>query len=132
MHRTSAPDTSVIIAVHNAMSYLGECLESIVGQTPGAERAEVIAVDDGSTDGGGAGPDRYAARHPWMRVLRQADSGGAGGPRNRALDVARGRYPSPATATSASKWPVASPCRPGEKFFGDGGNLVGTRASCGL
>lgn len=92
MHRTSAPDISVIIAVYNAMPYLGECLESIVGQTLGAERMEVIAVDDGSTDGSGAELDRYAARHPWMRVLRQANSGGAGGPRNRALDVARGRY----------------------------------------
>ncbi|MFI9064118.1 glycosyltransferase family 2 protein [Streptomyces sp. NPDC053429] len=92
MHRTSDPDISVIIAVYNAMPYLGECLESIVGQTLGAERMEVIAVDDGSTDGSGAELDRHAARHPWFRVLHQENSGGAGAPRNRALDLARGRY----------------------------------------
>lgn len=92
MHHASAPDISVIIAVYNAMPYLNECLDSALGQTLGAERLEIIAVDDGSTDGSGAELDRYAARHPQLRVLHQPNSGGPGGPRNRALDLARGRY----------------------------------------
>ncbi|MBT2448547.1 glycosyltransferase [Streptomyces sp. ISL-43] len=92
MQREHIPDVSVIIAVYNAMPYLVECLDSVVNQSIGIERIEVIAVDDGSTDGSGAELDRYAARHPQMRVVHQANSGGASAPRNRALDMARGRY----------------------------------------
>ncbi|MFD9305829.1 glycosyltransferase family 2 protein [Streptomyces sp. NPDC060048] len=92
MQREHIPDVSVIIAVYNAMPYLVECLDSVVNQSIGVERIEVIAVDDGSTDGSGAELDRYAARHPQMRVVHQANSGGASAPRNRALDLARGRY----------------------------------------
>ncbi|MFJ7165085.1 glycosyltransferase family 2 protein [Streptomyces globosus] len=92
MYRQSVPDVSVIIAVYNAMPYLSECLESVMGQTIGAERLEVIAVDDGSTDGSGAELDRYAARYPQFRAVHQPNSGGPGSPRNRALDLARGRY----------------------------------------
>lgn len=87
------PDISVIIAAYNAMPYLTECLESVVGQTLGLARLEVIAVDDGSTDGSGAELDRFAALHPQVRVVHlPTNSGGPGGPRNRALDLARGRY----------------------------------------
>ncbi|WP_051795808.1 glycosyltransferase [Streptomyces sp. NRRL S-87] len=86
------PDISVIIAVYNAMPYLTECLESVAGQSLGLERIEVIAVDDGSTDGSGAELDRWAARHPQFRVVHQPNSGGPSVPRNRALDLARGRY----------------------------------------
>ncbi|MEU6868233.1 glycosyltransferase [Streptomyces sp. NPDC046876] len=86
------PDVSVIIAVYNAMPYLTACLESVLGQSLDAGRMEVIAVDDGSTDGSGAELDRFAARYPHLRVLHQPNSGGPGAPRNRALDLARGRY----------------------------------------
>ncbi|MER7764383.1 glycosyltransferase, partial [Streptomyces sp. NPDC097619] len=86
------PDVSVVIAVYNAMPYLTECLDSVLGQSLGADRFEVIAVDDGSTDGSGAELERFAALHPHLRVLRQPNSGGPSVPRNRALDLARGRY----------------------------------------
>ncbi|KOU51846.1 hypothetical protein ADK55_17875, partial [Streptomyces sp. WM4235] len=86
------PDISVIIAAYNAMPYLTECLDSVAGQTLGMARLEIIAVDDGSTDGTGAELDRFAALHPQVRVVHQANSGGPGGPRNRALDLARGRF----------------------------------------
>ncbi|MFD3330058.1 glycosyltransferase family 2 protein [Streptomyces sp. NPDC058701] len=92
MSRERVPDISVIIAAYNAMPYLTECLDSVVGQTLGMDRIEVIAVDDGSTDGSGAELDRYASLHPQLQVVHQANSGGPGGPRNRALDLARGRY----------------------------------------
>jgi len=39
---------SVVVPAHQAARYLGECLESIVGQT--RQPDEVIVVDDGSTD----------------------------------------------------------------------------------
>lgn len=48
------PDVSVIIGAYEAMPYLVECLASVEAQTIDPERIEVIAVDDGSTDGTGS------------------------------------------------------------------------------
>src|ERR1051326_9149941 len=87
------PDVTVIVAVYNAGPYLHRCLRSLAGQTLDADRLEIIAVDDGSTDGSGAVLDRFAAAHPGrLTVLHQANSGGPAGPNNRALDLATGRY----------------------------------------
>lgn len=89
----SAPDVSVSLAVYNTMPYLKETLDSLVAQSIGRDRLEVIAVDDGSTDGSGALLDEYAERHPDVfRVIHQENSGGPAGPCNRALDVAQGRF----------------------------------------
>ncbi|MFG2168304.1 glycosyltransferase family 2 protein [Micromonospora chersina] len=87
------PDVTVVVAVYNTMPYLTTCLESLVGQTIGLDRLEVVAVDDGSTDRSGAELDRFAARYPdTVRVLHQANSGGPAAPSNLGLDHARGRY----------------------------------------
>jgi glycosyltransferase involved in cell wall biosynthesis len=89
----TTPDVTVVVAVYNTMPYLTGCLESVFGQTIGVDRLEVVAVDDGSTDGSGAELDRWAVRYPQsMTVLRQPNSGGPAGPSNRALDAATGRY----------------------------------------
>ncbi|HZB31830.1 MAG TPA: glycosyltransferase, partial [Streptosporangiaceae bacterium] len=87
------PDVSVIVAVYDSMPYLSACLTSLVEQTIGLDRMEIIAVDDGSTDGGGKELDRFAEFHPGaVRVIHQANSGGPAAPYNRALDAATGRY----------------------------------------
>jgi glycosyltransferase involved in cell wall biosynthesis len=89
----SAPDVSVVIAVYNTMPYLTECLKSVLGQSIGVDRIEVVAVDDGSTDDSGAELDRWAQRYPGtVKVIHQANSGGPAAPSNRALDVVTGRY----------------------------------------
>jgi glycosyltransferase involved in cell wall biosynthesis len=87
------PDVTVIVAVYNTMPYLIGCLESVLGQTIGVNRLELVAVDDGSTDDGGAELDRWAERYPGtVKVLHQPNSGGPAGPSNRALEIATGRY----------------------------------------
>jgi glycosyltransferase involved in cell wall biosynthesis len=87
------PDVTVVVPVFNTMPYLRRCLGSLLGQTLGLRRMEIIAVDDGSTDGGGRALDRVARRYPHtVRVLHQRNSGGPAGPCNRALDLANGRY----------------------------------------
>jgi glycosyltransferase involved in cell wall biosynthesis len=89
----SPPDVSVVVPVYNTMPYLTECLTSLVEQTIGLRRMQIITVDDGSTDGSGAELDRFAKRYPGVfTVIQQANSGGPAGPCNRALDVATGRY----------------------------------------
>ncbi|HET7385980.1 MAG TPA: glycosyltransferase [Nocardioidaceae bacterium] len=90
---TPVPDVTVIVPVYNTMPYLTACLDSLVAQSIGRERLQVITVDDGSTDGGGEQLDRYAERHPGLfTVLHQANSGGPAGPCNRGLELAQGRY----------------------------------------
>ncbi|MEU2430273.1 glycosyltransferase family 2 protein [Streptomyces sp. NPDC007861] len=87
------PEVSVIIGAYDAMPYLVQCLDSVASQTLGSDCIEIIAVDDGSTDGTGRCLDEFAARTKVpMRVVHQANSGGAGGPRNTGLAMARGRY----------------------------------------
>lgn len=87
------PDVTVVTAVYNTMPYVTKCLESLAVQTIGADRFEVLAVDDGSTDGSGAELDRFAAEQPEIfRVFHQENSGGPAAPSNLALEHARGRY----------------------------------------
>jgi glycosyltransferase involved in cell wall biosynthesis len=86
-------DVSVIIPVYNTMPYLTRTLDSLVEQTLGLHRMQVIAVDDGSTDGSGEELDRYAAAHPdSFVVVHQPNSGGPAQPCNRGLELAEGRY----------------------------------------
>ncbi|MFD5203185.1 glycosyltransferase family 2 protein [Streptomyces sp. NPDC058375] len=90
---TGPPDVTVIVAVYNTMPYLTECLNSLVAQSIGLDRLEVIAVDDGSTDGSGPELDRFAATYPdTVTVLHQANSGGPAAPSNRGLERATGRF----------------------------------------
>ncbi|MFG3477665.1 glycosyltransferase family 2 protein [Streptomyces sp. NPDC047980] len=89
----TTPDVTVVVAVYNTMPYLTECLESLVNQSIGVDRLEVVAVDDGSTDDSGRELDRFAERYPGtVKVIHQANSGGPAAPSNRALEVATGRY----------------------------------------
>jgi poly(ribitol-phosphate) beta-N-acetylglucosaminyltransferase len=89
----TTPDVTVVVAVYNTMPYLTECLDSLVAQSIGHDRFEVVAVDDGSTDESGELLDDYAATYPdLIRVIHQPNSGGPASPSNKALDVATGRY----------------------------------------
>ncbi|MFF8862425.1 glycosyltransferase family 2 protein [Streptomyces sp. NPDC015139] len=75
------------------MPYLVECLASVEAQTIAPARLEVIAVDDGSTDGTGECLEEFAARAAMpVTVVRQDNSGGPSGPRNVGLGKAAGRY----------------------------------------
>jgi glycosyltransferase involved in cell wall biosynthesis len=88
-----APDVTVVTAVYNTMPYLTECLQSLVDQSIGLSRMEIIAIDDGSDDGSGDELDKWAKRYPGtLTVLHQPNSGGPAAPSNRALAMATGRY----------------------------------------
>ena len=86
------PRASVVIPVYNAGGLLRPCLDSVLEQDGGRGMFEVVAVDDGSTDGSGAVLDGYAAEHPNVHVVHQPNSGGPGRPRNVGTDRARGDY----------------------------------------
>ncbi|WP_219844176.1 glycosyltransferase [Arthrobacter sp. MYb213] len=87
-----APLVSVIIPVYNSMPYLTELLNSLETQDLAADRFEVIAVNDGSTDYGNEILDTYAKRNSNFTIIHQANSGWPGKPRNVGMDAARGKY----------------------------------------
>lgn len=81
---------SVLVPVYNADRYLGRCLDSVLAQT--YRDFEIVAVDDGSTDGSASILDAYARRDPErVRVEHRANAGAAAA-RNRAIELARGDY----------------------------------------
>ncbi|WP_432109734.1 glycosyltransferase family 2 protein [Streptomyces sp. AA1529] len=89
----ACPDVSVVVAAFDTMPYLTRCLSSLVEQTIGARRMEVIVVDDGSTDGSTEEIARFATHHPGLfSTVRRANSGGPAAPCNQGLERARGRY----------------------------------------
>jgi glycosyltransferase involved in cell wall biosynthesis len=63
----------VLVPVRDARATLPACLQSLRAQTLAAH--EVIAVDDGSTDGSRALLDEWAATDPRVRVVAQAALG---------------------------------------------------------
>ncbi|MCC8189388.1 MAG: glycosyltransferase [Planctomycetes bacterium] len=85
----AAPCLSVIIPVYNAAPWLRQCLDSVVGQE--GPTAEILLVDDGSTDGSGDICDEYRSRDNRVIVLHGATAG-AGPARNRGLERARGEF----------------------------------------
>jgi glycosyltransferase involved in cell wall biosynthesis len=82
----SAPRVSVLIPAFNAERYLGEAIESALGQT----RApfELIVLDDGSSDRTAEVARTFG---DGIRYERQENEG-IGGARNRCMELARGEY----------------------------------------
>jgi glycosyltransferase involved in cell wall biosynthesis len=81
------PLVSVAIAAYNAERYIGDAIESIIGQS--FEDWELIIIDDGSTDGtqgriqsiGDSRVKSFRQEHQGLSVAR-----------NRSLTESRGRY----------------------------------------
>lgn len=80
------------IPVYNDEQHIERCLDSVLNQTLGQEYIEIICIDDGSTDGSGTILDGYARKHPNIYVEHQENSGSPSGPRNRAIELAKGEY----------------------------------------
>lgn len=82
---------STIVALYNNKQYIKQCIDSLYDQGLDEGEFEVIIVDDGSTDGGGAVVDSIAALHGNMRVVHQENKG-LGEARNAGLSIATGKY----------------------------------------
>jgi len=80
---------SIVLPVFNGGTILAEALESILTQS--YPRFELIAIDDGSTDGSGEILDRYARQDSRIRVVHQEN---LKLPRSlsRGFRLARGQY----------------------------------------
>lgn len=80
---------SLIVPIYNVAAYLPRCLESLAALDPRPD--EIIAVDDGSTDGSLRILEEFQPRMANLRILRQANSG-VSAARNKGLDTAQGHY----------------------------------------
>lgn len=80
---------SVIIPFYNSKGYAKRLIDSILGQT--YSNVEIVAIDDGSTDGTGDILADYAANDKRLLHIRQPNSG-AGVASNKGIDIASGDY----------------------------------------
>jgi glycosyltransferase involved in cell wall biosynthesis len=80
---------SVVMPVYNGQAFLREAIESVLAQTH--LDLELVAIDDGSADESPAILADLAVADPRVRVIRQANGGGARA-RNRALQEARAEW----------------------------------------
>lgn len=78
---------SVIIPLYNKAKYIGRTMASILGQT--WQDFEVIVIDDGSTDDGGAVVQ--ACGDPRVRLIRQTNRG-PGAARNHGIRLSTAPY----------------------------------------
>ncbi|MDT6986780.1 glycosyltransferase family 2 protein [Streptomyces lusitanus] len=79
-------DVTVVVPFRDVQNFFPEFLDSVAVQTAFA-RAQVILVDNGSTDRSVAIAEEFAARHPNVDVVSQPE-GRAGDARNMGMDMA--------------------------------------------
>ncbi len=82
------PEVSVILPFFDRAATLPRCIESVRAQT--FSDWELIAVDDGSSDGSLAVLKTFGDSR--IRVLRHEKNAGPGAARNTAIEAARGNY----------------------------------------
>ena len=84
-----AVSLSIIIPAYNSVSYLEDCIESIMAGT--YQDFEILLIDDGSVYGTGSLCDRLAEKYSVIQVFHTANSG-VSDARNLGIDHASGQY----------------------------------------
>jgi glycosyltransferase involved in cell wall biosynthesis len=82
------PQVSVILSAYNYEPFVAQAIESVLQQTLDRRLVEIIAVDDGSTDGTA---DRIASFGSAVRLLRKPN-GGQASAFNAGVEVARAPF----------------------------------------
>lgn len=86
----SKPLISVIMAAYNAHRFLDEAIASVCAQT--RTDWELIAMDDGSTDGTFERLLEWSQKDSRIRVFQTVENSGPGFARDDAIRLAQGRY----------------------------------------
>jgi glycosyltransferase involved in cell wall biosynthesis len=79
---------SVIVPVYNAEKYISRCLDSIISQKG---VAEIIVVNDGSTDGTYKIIESYAKKYSKIKIVNQKNQG-VSVARNTGIENAKSEY----------------------------------------
>ena len=80
---------SIIVPIYNVENYLEKCLDSLTGQS--LNDIEILAVNDGSTDGSLKILENYASKDSRIVVLNK-ENGGLSDARNYAFPYIHGEY----------------------------------------
>ena len=89
MVQFGCPDISIIVPVYNCERFIHSLFDPLLED---AELGlEIIAIDDGSSDGSLSILQEYSARDGRVRVLQQRNRG-PGAARNAGLSAARGEW----------------------------------------
>ena len=91
--RGREPDSelvSIIMPTYNCGAFIGETIASVQAQTH--SHWELLVVDDCSTDDTAEGVAALAENDPRIRYVRLEINSGAAMARNRAMELAQGRY----------------------------------------
>ena len=88
-YRLTLP-VSVVMPVYNGAKYLDRSIQSILNQS--YPDFELIMVDDGSSDNSWDILQDYAAKDSRIRLLKNDQNRGISYSRNRANEIARGKY----------------------------------------
>jgi dolichol-phosphate mannosyltransferase len=87
------PDLSVVFPVYNEEENIPILLDEIARALAGTPLSyEVVAVDDGSTDGSLRALEEARSKHPMLRVLKFAKNSGQTAALDAAWRAARGRF----------------------------------------
>ena len=91
--RTPAPDVSIVVPIYNEVDNLPD-LVARIGQAMAGQPLtwELLAVDDGSSDGSRARLRELAAATPWLRPVMLARNYGQSSALQAGFDRVRGRY----------------------------------------
>ena len=81
---------SVIIPIYNSEKYISKTLDSVLNQTYKA--IEIVLVDDCSIDNSKQIINEYLKKHECIAYYRLEKNFGAAVARNKALELAKGRY----------------------------------------
>ncbi len=87
--KTDKAELSIVLPVYNVEPYLRECLDSIY--SAGIDSFEVIAVNDGSTDGCLVILEEYKGRYDNLIIVDQENKG-LSGARNAGLEKVSGEF----------------------------------------
>lgn len=83
---------SIIMAIYNTEQYLSEAIDSIINQTFGLDKIQIILVNDGSTDKSKEICDYYIEKYPENIFYLYQHNQGQSVARNNGLKIAKGRY----------------------------------------
>jgi biofilm PGA synthesis N-glycosyltransferase PgaC len=87
---TSMPKVSILVPCYNEADNVDEVIESLAAMN--YPDYEIIAIDDGSTDGTGDRLDALALRYPMLRVIHQDINQGKAVALTTASMLAQGEY----------------------------------------
>jgi len=82
---------SIIVPIYNAEQYLRECLDSLTRQGFTKDNAEVLLINDGSTDESEKIATEYCFKYNFFHLINKVN-GGVSSSRNTGLRFANGKY----------------------------------------